>query len=218
MKLKSDKGGSVKRLAVMIVIALVLAVTFVIYMQDFKFSSDYTEGLSAEEEKPAAEFPGEINPAVTLVPFVLLAILIGAILIWGVATAAYPQAISHIQAYIPNTDYLPQTKEWLWWKPVPVIAEKAKISEFKVKEKKDFREVINFMREGPAMVFINTKEMRLGEIDKLKSAVKTLKKTVDALHGDVLGMGTDYILATSFGIRIQRSEKELKTDEKKKGI
>jgi SepF-like predicted cell division protein (DUF552 family) len=68
----------------------------------------------------------------------------------------------------------------------------------------DIKAVLDSLREGSTIALVNIKSLREKDIIELKRAINKLKKTTDAISGDIAGFGEDYIVATPSFARIHR--------------
>jgi SepF-like predicted cell division protein (DUF552 family) len=71
----------------------------------------------------------------------------------------------------------------------------------------DFNEVkpiIDIMREGNTIAMININPLKEKDMIELKRAVNKIKKTCDAIEGDLAGIGDDYLVATPKFVKIYR--------------
>ena len=60
--------------------------------------------------------------------------------------------------------------------------------------------ILDVLREGHTIALINIKPLKDKDIVELKRAINKLKKTCDAIEGDIAGFGEDWIAAVpSFG-------------------
>ncbi|MBU0461546.1 MAG: cell division protein SepF, partial [Nanoarchaeota archaeon] len=77
-------------------------------------------------------------------------------------------------------------------------AGKAKISvrPFVLEEFGDIKPVLDVLREGYTIALINIKPLKDRDLVELKRAVNKLKKTCDAVEGDIAGFGEDWIAIT----------------------
>lgn len=61
------------------------------------------------------------------------------------------------------------------------------------------KNIIDLLREGETVLLVNIKPLREKDIVELKRAINKLKKTCEAVSGDIAGFGDDYIIvAPSF--------------------
>lgn len=82
--------------------------------------------------------------------------------------------------------------------PKGVGAPKAKvmIRPFVIEDFMDIKPALDVLREGYTIVLINVKPLRDKDLVELKRAVNKLKKTCDAIEGDIAGFGEDWIVVT----------------------
>ena len=66
------------------------------------------------------------------------------------------------------------------------------------------KDVLDALREGSTIALVNIKPLKEKDIIELKRAINKLKKTTDAISGDIAGFGDDYIVATPNFARIYR--------------
>lgn len=79
-----------------------------------------------------------------------------------------------------------------------VLSPKAKITvrPFVVEEFSDIKPALDSLREGYTIALINIKPLRDKDLVELKRAVNKIKKTCDAMEGDIAGFGEDWIVVT----------------------
>ena len=87
---------------------------------------------------------------------------------------------------------------------------KSKISvrPFVITDFGDIKPVLDSLREGMTIALINIKQLKERDIVELKRAVNKLKKTCDAIDGDIAGFGEDWIVVTPSFAEIHRSGSE----------
>ncbi len=78
----------------------------------------------------------------------------------------------------------------------------------------DVKEIVDTIREGYTIALINIRPLKDKDIVELKRAINKLKKTCDAIGGDIAGFGDDYLVVTPSFAEIYRS-KEAPTTEVK---
>ena len=76
---------------------------------------------------------------------------------------------------------------------------------FVIQDFSDITEIINGLREGHTIALLNIKPLKDKDLIELKRAINKLKKTCDAIGGDVAGFGDDWIVATPASARVYRS-------------
>ena len=85
---------------------------------------------------------------------------------------------------------------------------------FIIREFADIKYVLDALREGYTIALINIKPIKDKDIVELKRAVNKLKKTCDAMEGDIAGFGEDWIVATPPFAQVHRSEGAAPIQEK----
>lgn len=71
----------------------------------------------------------------------------------------------------------------------------------------DVNRVLEVLREGYTIALIDIKPLKQKDIVELKRAVSKLKKTVDALEGNIAGFGENTIVATPSFVEVYKGEK-----------
>ncbi len=69
----------------------------------------------------------------------------------------------------------------------------------------DIKGVVDALRDGNTIAIINIRQLKDKDIIELKRAISKLKKTSDAISGDLAGFGDDYIIATPSFAKIYRT-------------
>jgi SepF-like predicted cell division protein (DUF552 family) len=69
----------------------------------------------------------------------------------------------------------------------------------------DIKEALDDLREGYTIALINIRYLKDKDIVELKRAVTKLKKTCDAIEGDIAGLGDDWIVVTPSFAQIFRN-------------
>ena len=67
---------------------------------------------------------------------------------------------------------------------------------FVMEEFEDIKPILDSLRQGLTIALINIAPLKEKDIVELKRAINKLKKTCDAIDGDIAGFGEDYIVAT----------------------
>ncbi|MEM4755867.1 MAG: cell division protein SepF, partial [Candidatus Woesearchaeota archaeon] len=68
----------------------------------------------------------------------------------------------------------------------------------------DLKDILDHLREGNTIALINIKLMREKDLVELKRAVAKLKKTVEAINGDIRGFGDDHIILVPSYVKIAK--------------
>ena len=87
------------------------------------------------------------------------------------------------------------------------IGKKSKIvvKPFIITDFADVRGALDSIREGYTIALINIKPLKDRDIVELKRAVNKLKKTCDAIEGDIAGFGEDWIVVTPSFAHVYRT-------------
>lgn len=83
---------------------------------------------------------------------------------------------------------------------------KIKVRPFVMEDFSDIKEVLSVLREGYTIALINIKPLKDKDLVELKRAINKLKKTCDAIEGDIAGFGDDYVVVTPSFAEIFRSK------------
>ena len=66
--------------------------------------------------------------------------------------------------------------------------------------------ILDSLREGKTIGLVNMRPLKEKDLVELKRAVNKLKKTCDAIEGEIAGFGEDYIIVTPSFAQIYRSK------------
>lgn len=78
----------------------------------------------------------------------------------------------------------------------------------------DVKPVLDALRDGYTIALLNIKPLKDKDLIELKRAINKLKKTCDAIDGDIAGFSDDYLVLTPNFAQIYREKKESVKDEK----
>ena len=87
---------------------------------------------------------------------------------------------------------------------------KIMVRSFVLEDFSDVKPIIDSLRDGYTITLINIKPLKNKDVVELKRAVNKIKKTCDAISGDLAGFGEDWIVATPGFAEIYRSSKSPK--------
>lgn len=87
---------------------------------------------------------------------------------------------------------------------------KVVVRPFIIEDFSDIKDILNDLRAGYTVAIINIKPLKDKDMIELKRAVNKLKKTCDAIKGEIAGFGDDYIIAAPSFAKIYRSPAEPK--------
>jgi SepF-like predicted cell division protein (DUF552 family) len=79
------------------------------------------------------------------------------------------------------------------------------VKSFIVSSFDDIKEALNVLREGYTIALINIRPLKDKDIVELKRTVNKLKKTCDAIEGDIAGISEDWIVVTPGFARVHRT-------------
>lgn len=68
--------------------------------------------------------------------------------------------------------------------------------------------ILDSLREGYTIALVNIKPLKDADLVELKRAINKLKKTCDAVEGDIAGFGDDWLCVTPSFAFIQRETKK----------
>jgi SepF-like predicted cell division protein (DUF552 family) len=83
---------------------------------------------------------------------------------------------------------------------------KVVVRPFMLDDFEDVRQILDSLREGYTIALVNIKPLKEKDLVELKRAINKLKKTCDAIEGDIAGFGEDYIVAVPSFAQIYRSK------------
>lgn len=91
---------------------------------------------------------------------------------------------------------------------------KVMVRPFMLKEFDDVKPVLSALREGHTISLVNIKPLKENDLVELKRAINKLKKTTDAVDGEIAGFGEDFLVVTPSFATIYRSKqmKEVKEE------
>ncbi|HIH10597.1 TPA: cell division protein SepF [Candidatus Woesearchaeota archaeon] len=82
---------------------------------------------------------------------------------------------------------------------------KVNVRRFVIEEFEDIKEILDVLREGSTIALVNIKPLKDKDLVELKRAVSKLRKTCEAIDGDIAGFGEDYVVAVPYFARIHRA-------------
>ena len=93
---------------------------------------------------------------------------------------------------------------------------KVVVRPFILKKFDDVNDILNSLREGYTIAVIDIKPLKQKDIIELKRVIAKIKKTTDALEGEIAGFGETTIIATPSFAQIfkpQKTEKKPKESD-----
>jgi SepF-like predicted cell division protein (DUF552 family) len=82
--------------------------------------------------------------------------------------------------------------------------QKVAVKLFNLKNYEEVNDILNALREGLTIVMVDIKTLRQKDSIELKRAISKIKKTVDALEGNIAGFGENLVVATPAFAKIQK--------------
>ena len=92
-----------------------------------------------------------------------------------------------------DTDNLPQKKNKVLVRP------------FTVTDFADVKPILDVLREGYTIALVNIGPLKSKDLIELKRVVNKLKKTCDAIEGDIAGFGEDWVVVTPGIAQVDRN-------------
>jgi SepF-like predicted cell division protein (DUF552 family) len=89
------------------------------------------------------------------------------------------------------------------------------VKTFVLKNFDGINEILNSLREGYTIALIDIKPLKTKDVIELKRAVSKIKKTVEAMEGNIAGFGENTIIATPQFADIHRPMVERKSEREK---
>jgi len=83
---------------------------------------------------------------------------------------------------------------------------KVMVHPFVLKSFEDVNPILNSLREGYTIAVIDIKQLKSRDIIELKRAISKIKKTADALEGNIAGFGENIIIVTPQFADIHKSK------------
>ena len=82
---------------------------------------------------------------------------------------------------------------------------------FVLKNYDDVQDILNALREGYTIAIIDIKTLRKKDSIELKRAISKIKKTADALEGNIAGFGENTVIVTPACAKIHKEPSKQKT-------
>ncbi|MEM2121817.1 MAG: cell division protein SepF [Candidatus Woesearchaeota archaeon] len=93
------------------------------------------------------------------------------------------------------------------------------VRNFSLTDFTDVKPIIDSLREGNTIAIVNIKPLKEKDMIELKRSINKIKKVVDAINGDIAGIGEDYIVATPESVQVYRTKtKEAKKPSKEEEV
>jgi SepF-like predicted cell division protein (DUF552 family) len=82
---------------------------------------------------------------------------------------------------------------------------KVVVRPFNLEEFEDVKGILDALREGHTIALINIQPLKEKDLVELKRAINKLRKTCEAVDGDIAGFGENYIVATPYFARVYKN-------------
>jgi SepF-like predicted cell division protein (DUF552 family) len=108
---------------------------------------------------------------------------------------------------VEEVEEFPETESYVEVDSEVTKEEKSKVMvrPFVMEEFEDIKEVLDVLREGSTIALVNIKPLKEKDLVELKRAISKLRKTCEAIEGDIAGFGEDYVVAVPYFARIHRN-------------
>lgn len=83
---------------------------------------------------------------------------------------------------------------------------KVTVKLFVLKQYEDTNQILNSLRDGYTIAIIDIKILKQKDSIELKRAISKVKKTIDALEGNIAGFGENIVIATPSFAHIHKEE------------
>ena len=97
------------------------------------------------------------------------------------------------------------------------MEQKVFVKLFALKDYEEVNTILNSLREGYTIAVIDIKALRQRDSLELKRAVSKIKKTTDAMEGNIAGFGENVIIVTPSFDKIHKEPMPKPKDEKEVG-
>ena len=94
--------------------------------------------------------------------------------------------------------------------------QKVSVKLFVLKDYEETTAILNDLREGYTIAIIDIKPLRQKDPIELKRAISKIKKTIDALEGNIAGFGENMVIATPAFARIHKEPAKAKEEPRNK--
>ncbi len=84
--------------------------------------------------------------------------------------------------------------------------QKVIVRPFVLEDFTDIKQILDALREGTTICLVNIRPLKEKDLIELKRAINKLKKTCDAIDGDIAGFSDDYLVITPSFAQIYRSK------------
>ena len=92
---------------------------------------------------------------------------------------------------------------------------KVTVRPYAISDFADVKAILDALRDGNTIALVNIKPLKDKDLVELKRAINKLKKTCDAIEGDIAGFGDDYLVITPAFAQIYRESQNQPVTEVK---
>lgn len=86
------------------------------------------------------------------------------------------------------------------------IRSKVIVRPFMIEDFEDIKPILDCMREGHTIALVNIRPLKEKDLVELKRTINKLKKTTDAIDGNIAGFGDDYLVVAPSFAEIYKSK------------
>jgi SepF-like predicted cell division protein (DUF552 family) len=86
---------------------------------------------------------------------------------------------------------------------------------FALRQYEDVNEILNSLRDGYTIAIIDIKQLRQRDTMETKRAISKIRKTIEALEGNIQGFGDNMVIATPSFASIHKHSEPSKKEEHK---
>ena len=94
----------------------------------------------------------------------------------------------------------------------PPARQKITVRPFVIEDFSDIKPILDALREGYTISLVNIRPLKDKDLVELKRAINKLKKTCEAVEGDIAGFGDDWIALTPSFAKIFRESEAYNDD------
>ena len=96
------------------------------------------------------------------------------------------------------------------------LSSKVTVRPFVIEDFESIKPILDSLREGHTIALVNIKPLKDKDLVELKRAINKIKKTTDAIEGDIAGFGDNWIAAVPSFAKIYRHK--AKEEPKKENV
>jgi len=93
---------------------------------------------------------------------------------------------------------------------------KVQVKPFVLKTFEDVNPILNALREGYTIAVIDIKPIKSKDLIELRRAISKLKKTCEALEGDIAGFGENIVIITPQFAEIKKQEQKSESSDRER--